>query len=81
MPLRHACRRSARPSAKATCVASAKEKKLSGAAQTSLVKKCVADAVGTERPPRRAPETRTAPRGRGPYVLCTASAWLASSEG
>jgi hypothetical protein len=33
--------------AKATCDASAKEKKLSGAAQTSFVKKCVADAVGT----------------------------------
>ena len=33
--------------AKATCEASAKDKKLSGAAQTSFVKKCLADAVGS----------------------------------
>jgi hypothetical protein len=31
--------------AKATCDASAKEKKLSGAAQTSFTKKCVSDAA------------------------------------
>lgn len=31
----------------ATCMAEAKDKKLAGAAQTSFVKKCVADAVGS----------------------------------
>jgi hypothetical protein len=32
---------------KATCEASATEKKLAGAARTSFTKKCVNDAVGT----------------------------------
>ena len=36
----------ARKSAKTTCDASAKEKKLAGAAKTSFTKKCVADATG-----------------------------------
>ena len=31
----------------ASCVATAKEKKLAGAAQSSFMKKCVADAVGS----------------------------------
>ena len=36
--------------AKTSCDASAKEKKLAGAAKASFTKKCITDATGTEAP-------------------------------